>query len=215
MPEHRLLLVDDHGLVREGLRGLLEDVKGISVIGEAGNGHEAIALCRELHPDIVLMDLSMPLLDGVSAVTMIRARWPAIRILALTANISESNAAFALDSGAHGYLLKRSRLNVLLMAIERVAAGLTFIDPEMNSLQVQALRINSGKTSAGSSLTGRERQILKLIAEGARNRDISALLSISLKTVETHRLNLMRKLDAHNAADLTQCAFRFGLLVTE
>jgi two-component system, LuxR family, secretion system response regulator SsrB len=211
MAEYRLLLVDDHALIREGVKTLLDGLRGLKVVGEAENGHEAVAACRELQPDLILMDLNMPLLDGVSAVTLILARWPQMRILALTSNVSEANAALALDAGAHGYLLKRSRREVLLAAIERVRAGHAFIDPGLDAAQVAALRA-AGETSAGITLTERERQILKLIAEGSRNRDVSELLSISLKTVETHRLNLMKKLDAHNAADLTQWAFRLGLL---
>jgi len=211
MPEKRLLLVDDHEMIREGLRALLDGVAGLRVVGEAGNGHEAIGACRELMPDLILMDLNMPLLDGISAVSLIHARWSDIRILALTSDVSESNAALALDAGAQGYLLKRSRKDVLLSAIAQVCIGNVFLDQGLDAAQVQALRA-AGASSSGVTLTARERQLLKLIAEGARNRDVAELLSISLKTVETHRLNLMKKLDVHNAAELTQWAFRMGLL---
>jgi len=211
MAGYRLLLVDDHALIREGIKTLLDGVRGVQVVGEAENGHEALTVCREVNPDLILMDLNMPLLDGVSAINLIRARWPHIRILALTSNVSEANAALALDAGAHGYLLKRSRREVLLAAVERVGAGQAFIDPSIDAAQVASLRAD-GESSAGVTLTERERQLLKLIAGGSRNRDIAELLNISLKTVETHRLNLMKKLDAHNAADLTQWAFRLGLL---
>ena len=206
MPVCRILLVDDHQMIREGLRALLSGVPELEVVAEAENGHEAIAQCRELLPNLILMDLNMPLLDGVSAVSMIRKRWPEIRVLALTSNVSEHNAVQTLEAGAQGYLLKRSSRDILLGAIRDVRAGRVFIDA-----QIRALRSESGSAS-GITLTERERQVLKLVAEGSRNRDIAELLCISLKTVETHRLNLMKKLDAHNGADLTQWAYRLGVL---
>ena len=206
----RILLVDDHQMIREGLRALLAGVPELVVVGEAENGHEAIAQCRNLQPDLVLMDINMPLLDGVSAVGMVRTRWPEIRILALTSNVSEHSAIQALQAGAQGYLLKRSSRDILLGAIRDIRAGRTFIDNQLDVEQVHALRSEAGSAS-GITLTERERQVLQLVAGGARNRDIAELLCISLKTVETHRLNLMKKLDAHNAAELTQWAFRLGL----
>lgn len=209
--DYRLLLVDDHRMILEGLRALLCDVSGLVIVGEAENGREAIAACRSLRPDLVLMDLNMPLLDGVSALTLIRQRWPSIRLMALTSNASEQNAARILDAGADGYVLKRSRRDDLLRAIAQIRAGEIYIDRELDAFQVASLR-SSGGSVVGISLTDRERQILKLVAEGLRNRNVAELLCISLKTVETHRLNLMRKLDAHNAADLTQWAYRMGLL---
>ncbi|MGS0737491.1 two component system response regulator [Pseudomonas sp. GG8] len=211
MPDCRLLIVDDHGMIREGLRALLANAPGIVVVGEAQDGHEAIALCRSLQPDVVLMDLKMPLLDGVSALTLIFRRWPKILIIALTSDVSEHNAALALEAGAVGYVLKRSRRDDLLQAITQVLAGKIFIDAGLDASQVIALR-NSGETASGITLTERERQVLKLVAEGSRNRDVAEILCISLKTVETHRLNVMKKLDAHNAADMTQWAYRLGLL---
>ncbi len=206
----RILLVDDHQMIREGLRALLAGVPELVVVGEAENGHEAIAQCRNLQPDLVLMDINMPLLDGVSAVGMVRKRWPEIRILALTSNVSEHSAIQALQAGAQGYLLKRSSRDILLGAIRDIRAGRTFIDNQLDVEQVHALRSEAGSAS-GITMTERERQVLQLVAGGARNRDIAELLCISLKTVETHRLNLMKKLDAHNAAELTQWAFRLGL----
>lgn len=211
MPVCRTLLVDDHHMIREGLRALLSGVPELEVVGEAGNGHEAITQCRTLHPDLVLMDLNMPMLDGVSAVSMIRKRWPDIRILALTSNVSEHNAVQTLEAGAQGYLLKRSNRDILLGAIKDVRAGRIFIDDQLNVEQIHALRSETGGIS-GITLTERERQVLKMVAEGSRNRDIAEFLCISLKTVETHRLNLMKKLDAHNGADLTQWAYRLGVL---
>jgi two-component system secretion response regulator SsrB len=211
MPECRLLLVDDHAMIREGLCALLADVPELSVAGEAEDGQQAIDMCRALQPDLVLMDLNMPLLDGVSALTLIARRWPAILIIALTSTVSEHNAALALEAGAVGYVLKRSRREDLLQAIAQVRAGRIYIDSGLDAAQVMALR-GGAQTASDVTLTGRERQVLKLVAEGSRNRDVAEILCIGLKTVETHRLNLMRKLDAHNAADMTQWAYRLGLL---
>ncbi|WP_191487599.1 response regulator [Pseudomonas sp. FEN] len=211
MPECRLLLVDDHAMIREGLRALLADVPELSLAGEAEDGRQAIAMCRALQPDLVLMDLNMPLLDGVSALTLIARRWPDILIIALTSTVSEHNAALALEAGAVGYVLKRSRREDLLQAIAQVRAGKIHVDAGLDAAQVMALR-SGGRAVSGVTLTERERQVLKLVAEGSRNRDVAEILCISLKTVETHRLNLMKKLDAHNAADMTQWAYRLGLL---
>jgi two-component system secretion response regulator SsrB len=213
VPECRLLLVDDHAMIREGLSALLAGAPGLIVVGEAENGQEAISQCRELQPDLILMDLNMPQLDGVSALTLIHRRWPEILIIALTSTVSEHNAALALEAGASGYVLKRSSREDLLNAMVQVRAGKVFVDPALDSSQVAALR--SGQTLSGITLTERERQVLKLVAEGSRNRDVAEVLCISLKTVETHRLNLMKKLDAHNAADMTQWAYRLGLLGDE
>lgn len=210
MPECRLLLVDDHAMIREGLRALLAGEAAITIVGEAEDGQQAIAMCRALQPDLVLMDLNMPLLDGVSALTLIVKRWPEIQIIALTSNISEQNAALALEAGAMGYVLKRSRRDDLLRAIYLVRAGKIYIDSGLDGTQVAALR--NGQAVSGVTLTQRERQVLKLIAEGSRNRDVAQILCISLKTVETHRLNLMKKLDAHNSADIVNWAYRLGLL---
>ena len=214
MADYRIVVVDDHPLMREGLRALLLDVPGIRIVGEAENGRQALDVCRALEPDLLLLDLNMPVMDGISALPLIRQRWPGIRILALTSRLSEQNAALALDAGADGYVLKNSTSEVLVTAIATLLTGKPFLDAHLNTDQVAALRANSS-TQSGITLTDRERQVLKLVAEGARNRDVAELLCISLKTVETHRLNLMKKLDAHNAADLTQWAFKLGVCIQE
>jgi len=214
MADYRIVLVDDHPLMREGLRALLLDAPGVRVVGDAENGRQALDVCRALEPDLLLLDLNMPVMDGLSALPLIRQRWPAIRILTLTARLSEQNAALALDAGADGYVLKSSTSEVLRAAIATLLAGRPFLDADLNPDQVAALRANAS-AQPGVTLTDRERQILKLVAEGARNRDVAELLCISLKTVETHRLNLMKKLDAHNAADLTQWAFKLGVCAQE
>ncbi len=209
-----VLIVDDHDLMREGLHTLLKEVPNLKVIAEAGNGQDAIALCHTLHPSIVLMDLSLPELDGIEAILQIHRCFPSTRILALTASATEVRAADALNAGALGYVLKRSGKKELLRAIDTVLPGGLYLDPALNERQVIAL-MASTEESRRFALTRREKQVLKLIAQGDRNRDIANKLVISLKTVETHRLNLMHKLDAHNAAKLTCWAYRLGVLNNE
>lgn len=210
MTNYRVLLVDDHQLLREGLKTLLQEVDGISVVGEAEDGRQALDACHAVTPDLVLLDLNMPVMDGISTLPLLRRRWPQLRILALTSRVSEQNAAEALDAGANGYVLKRSPGKVLIQAIRALRNGKFFLDAQLNLEQVNALRADVAARS-DVTLTERERQILKLVAEGSRNRDIAELLCISLKTVETHRLNLMKKLDAHNGAELAQWAFKLGI----
>lgn len=214
MADYRILLVDDHQLLREGLRALLQEVEGLSVVGEAADGRQALDACRAVTPDLVLLDLNMPVMDGISTLPLLRRRWPRLRILALTSRVTEQHAAEALDAGADGYVLKRSPGEVLVRAIRALRNGKFFLDAQLNPEQVTALRADAAIRS-DVTLTERERQILKLVAEGSRNRDIAELLCISLKTVETHRLNLMKKLDAHNGAELAQWAFKLGVCNNE
>ncbi len=204
-----VLIVDDHSLMREGLRILLSSIPNVTVAAEAADGREAITLCRSLQPTIVLMDLSLPELDGIEAIRQIHRRFPNIKILALTA--TEVRAADAINAGAAGYVLKRSGKKELLQAIETVMQNRLYLDPALDETQIRALMANTGKAKQ-HALTARERQVLKLIAQGNPNRAIAEILIISLKTIETHRLNLMQKLDAHNAAELTRWAYRLGVL---
>nr|WP_314488910.1 two component system response regulator [uncultured Pseudomonas sp.] len=214
MADYRVLLVDDHQLLREGLKALLQQVPGLIVVGEAEDGRQALDACHATAPDLIVLDLNMPVMDGLSTLPLLRRRWPHLRILALTSRVTEQHAAQALDAGADGYVLKRSPGEVLVQAIRALRAGKSFLDGQLDPAQVAALR-DDGSDQSGITLTDRERQILKLVAEGSRNRDIAELLCISLKTVETHRLNLMKKLDAHNSADLTQWAFKLGVCSNE
>ncbi len=206
-----VLIVDDHSLMREGLRILLSSIPNVTVAAEAADGREAITLCRSLQPTIVLMDLTLPELDGIEAIRQIHRRFPNIKILALTATATEVRAADAINAGAAGYVLKRSGRKELLQAIETVMQNRLYLDPALDETQIRALMANTGKAKQ-HALTARERQVLKLIAQGNPNRAIAEILIISLKTIETHRLNLMQKLDAHNAAELTRWAYRLGVL---
>ncbi len=206
-----VLIVDDHSLMREGLRILLNEIPNVTVVAEAADGRDAITLCRSIQPSIVLMDLSLPELDGIEAIRQIHRRFPEIRILALTATATEVRAAEALNAGASGYVLKRSGKKELLSAIEAVIQGRLYLDPALDETQIEALTTDPAKNTH-HALTAREKQVLKLVAQGNPNRLIAEVLVVSPKTVETHRLNLMQKLDAHNAAELTRWAYRLGLL---
>lgn len=215
-PALRIVLVDDHAVMRDGLRSLLGRDPAVSVIGEAGDGHAAVQVCMQLRPDIVLMDLQLPSLDGIDAIATIRRRWPCTRVVVLSGMPSESRAAEALRAGAQAYVLKRSGVEQLMSALHAVRANRCYIDPAIRlsatGPTVIPCPVDTATQVAVAGLTPRERQVLKLIAEGLTNKRIAGRLSISLKTVETHRMNLMRKLDAHNAAELSTWARRLGLI---
>jgi two-component system secretion response regulator SsrB len=209
-----IVIADEHEMVRHVLSRLLADTPYIDVVADTGDGHATLAACREHRPDIVVMELQLPSLDGIDAIRTIRRRWPDTRILVLSATATEIRVAEALNAGAHGYVLKRSSSDRLLEAIHALRAGRPYIDAALNLGQIESMRERTNKVGArvsNASLTTRERQVLKLIAEGSRNRDIAERLTISQKTVETHRLNMMQKLDAHNIAEIVQWAHRLGI----
>ena len=214
--KHRILIVDDHTLLRAGLRALLIEDTGIEVVGEAENGREAIRLTGQLTPHLVLMDLSMPSMNGMEAMTEIKQRYPDVRILVMTLHKTEDYIHAALKSGADGYILKDATQEEFLVAIRSVLRGKTYLSTDVSVKVVTGYLgsgRNSGKTSAYDSLTHREREVLKLIAEGNTNKFIASFLNLSPKTVEKHRSNLMAKLDLHNASDLTAYAMERGLIV--
>ncbi|WP_455883930.1 two component system response regulator [Serratia proteamaculans] len=206
-PTKRIVLVEDHVLLSTGIKHFLSQVPGYEVVGEVADGLQAYATCLDLQPDIVLLDLGLPGMDGIDVICRLKQRWPELLVVVLTAENTEFRAQAALGAGAMGYILKRSSQQTLLAALKAVVAGQVYLDPDLN--QAQIVESDSGLESV--RLTMRERQILKLIAEGQRNRDIAELLTINIKTVETHRLNLMRKLNVHNVAQLTNVAFRLGI----
>lgn len=179
------------------------------VVGESGDGLEVYAACQRLTPDIVVLDLGLPGMNGIELTRLLKRRWPQLVVVVLTAEGAEFRARDALQSGASAYVLKKSAARMLHDALEKACAGHVYIDPELDAQRVMA----PADTPSAVALTMRERQVLQLIAEGARNKDIAAKLSISIKTVETHRMNLMRKLDAHKAVELVNWANRLGLYV--
>ncbi len=204
----RTLIVEDHSLLIEGIRNLLASQPRYEVVGDVSDGLAVYDACRRLNPDLVLMDLGLPGMDGVDVIQQLRQRWETLRIVVITASTEEHRGRAALAAGALAYVLKQSPQQVLLAALQHAALGKSYVDPALRLETLEATEHSTGD----APLTLRERQILKLVAEGKRNRDVAELLSISLKTVETHRLNLMRKLDAHNAAELSNWARRLGVL---
>lgn len=208
-PSARVLIVEDHFLMIQGIRNLLTNYPRYEVVGDISDGLAVYEACQKLSPDIIILDLNLPGMHGMDVIHQLRRRWNLLRIVVITASTDEKRGHDAFMAGAIAYVLKQSHQHILLSALQHAIIGKKYIDPSMN---IEFIEINKDKRSGNTSLTLRERQILKLIAEGKRNRDISELLTISLKTVETHRLNLMKKLSAHNAVELCQWAHRFGLL---
>ncbi len=206
--EITVLLVDDHSLVRRGFRRILEDEEGMTVIGEASNGIEAIRTAYELKPKVVVMDLSMPELDGVQATKEIVKHLPGTEVLVLSMHSDDNYVRNALDAGAKGYLLKSAIDVDLVGAIRSVAEGKRYIGPGLKYVaQQQDDEINR--------LTGREKQVLQLIAQGKSNKEIAGLLELSVNTVSVHRANLMEKMNIHRTAELVLFAIRKGLVAPQ
>ena len=215
MTKTRILLADDHVILREGIRAILTADPNIEVVGEAGDGVQAVAMARELQPDLVLMDLSMPLLNGTEAIGQIKQRFPQIRVIVMTVHKTDEHVRASLHAGADAYLLKDESHQELLTAVASVNAGGKHISPIVCGKLVSCYlgqRVGDGEKVTWDSLTEREREVVKLVAEGYKNREIAARLCISVKTVEKHRANLMRKLDLHSAAALTGYAIGNGLV---
>jgi two-component system response regulator NreC len=216
--KYRVLIADDHTIVREGLRALLESDDSLQVVGAVDNGSDAVRLVNSLKPDVALMDLSMPEMDGLSAVRQLVRRMSDTRIVILTMHKTEEHVRAALEAGARGYVVKDASRGELLMAIRSVLQGRKFISATVADRIVSgylgAEGMESNVRSLSDTLTARERQVLKLIAEGRRNREIAQALFVSVKTVEKHRANLMSKLNLHNTAALTAFAIGNSISVT-
>ena len=210
----RILLADDHELFAEGLRGLLGAEPDVDVIGDARDGRTAVERAVATKPDVVLMDLSMPGLNGLEATRQILARSPGVKVLCLSMHAESSMVRGALHAGAVGYLLKDCALSELRRAIYIVAAGEVYLSPGIAATVLDAYkagRSQLGEHSAFSLLTDREREVLQLLAEGLSTREVAARLHLSVKTIGTHREHLMAKLDIHSVAGLTKYAIREGL----
>ncbi|WP_341660745.1 two component system response regulator [Vibrio sp.] len=205
----KILVVDDHDLIFDGLKSCLAPYPNLELVGFVTDGLSVYEECLKQRPDMVFMDLNLPGMSGVEAIRQLRKRWPEMMIIVLTASEEERKAREALDAGSNGYVLKNGSKSTLLAAIKSVTRGKTFLDPALDAKHIEALsQVDEGDIPV---LTPREKQVLKLIFEGKRNRDIAEALLIGLKTVETHRMNIMRKLDAHNVADLMKWAHRMGI----
>jgi two-component system, NarL family, response regulator NreC len=212
----RIFIAEDHTLVRDGLRALLSSNPDLLVVGEAGDGLEAIHGVEKLNPSLVLMDLSMPRMGGVEATREIKKRWPKIKVLALTVNDSEGYVLEALKAGADGYVLKDSTHAELAQAIRDVLSGKRPLSPGVSERVIEGYL--DGKKAhqpitPWDTLTNREREVLKLIGEGHRSKDIADHLYVSLNTVDKHRSNLMTKLNLHSVSALTSYALEKGLVV--
>jgi DNA-binding NarL/FixJ family response regulator len=210
-----MVIAEDHTILREGLRALLAADPNLKIVGEAGDGHAAIRCVDNLSPDLVLMDLSMPKMNGLEAIRDIKNRNPDTKIIVLTVHKTEEYVLSTLQAGADGYVLKDADHLELQMAIKNVMEGRRYLSPGISEKVIDGYLGGVRRTRTESvleSLTKREREILKLIAEGYKNREIAGYLFISLKTVEKHRANLMKKLDLHNASALTAFAIEKGLI---
>jgi len=211
----RILLAEDHTILREGLRALLSADSHFEIIGEAQDGREALRWVEKLNPDLILMDLSMPRMNGMEAIREIKKRHPATKIIALTVHKTEEYLLTTLQAGADGYVLKDATHGELVIAIKNVMAGKAYLSPGVSDKVIEGYlegKEGTPSVSAWETLSQREREVLKLIAEGYKNKEIAGDLCISLKTVEKHRANLMKKLDLHNAAALTVYAVEKGLV---
>jgi DNA-binding NarL/FixJ family response regulator len=210
------LLADDHGIVRRGLKSLLESQPGLEVVGEAADGLEALRLCSELSPDLLIVDISMPLMNGIEVASRAQKVEPAPAVIILSMHADESYIMRALGAGARGYLVKDATDEDLLPAVRAVAAGKPFFSPTVAAVlmedYVRQLRAR-GLSDSYELLTDREREVLQLLAEGRSNKEVASLLDVGLSTVETHRANLMQKLNLHNTAEIVLYAVRKGIIV--
>jgi len=210
----RLLLADDHPVVRKGISSCLARHTHLQIAGEAADGQEAVAKARELLPDIILMDINMPNLDGVAVAELLHKEVPKTKVIILSMHLNKDHVLRLIQAGVRGYVLKDASPEELVNAIETVNAGETFFSPDVAKIALNQFVANDGKLEPAplSKLTERERQVLALIAEGLSNKEVASELGIGVRTVETHRERIMRKLNIHNAAGLTRFAIANNLV---
>lgn len=215
LEKKRILIVEDHTLLRAGLRALLSQDKDIEIVGEAENGRDAVRLTGTLAPDLVLTDLSMAGMNGIESIVDIKRRYPDVRVLVLTIHKTDEYIFASLRAGANGYILKDASHDELRIAIRSVLNGKTYLSPDISAKVINGY-LDTDKTttphSTWDTLTHREREVLKLVAEGNTNKFIADYFCLSVKTVEKHRSNLMKKLDLHNASMMTAYAIERGLV---
>ena len=214
----RILLVDDHEMFREGLRAMLEQQTDLEVVGEAGNGREAVDLVAKTQPDIVVMDIAMPDLNGIDAARQIVRGREGVKVVALSMHADKRFVSGMFQAGASGYLLKKGAARELIEAIRQVADNQIYLSPKVAGAVIEddVQHLGTSPSAAGNAtLTAREREVLQLIVEGKTTPDIAAALNVSEKTIGTHRQHIMEKLDIHNVAELTKFAIREGLTFLE
>lgn len=212
----RVVLADDHELVREGLRSMLESFGGLDVVGEAADGREALAAVDEGRPDVAVLDITMPELNGVEVTRRVRERWPDVRVLVLSVHTDEEHVLEALDAGALGYVQKHADKRVLRDALDALRRGETFVGPEVPPDALEGRPGQESRSGTGlSRLTPRQREVLQLLAEGHTSRRIAAKLDLSEKTVETHRRNIRKRLEIEDLAGLVRFAVQTGLVPPE
>lgn len=212
----RVLLADDHSIVRRGMRSLLETEESVEVVAEASDGLEALRLCEEHHPDLLILDVAMPKLNGIEVAARSQKMDPAPRAIMLSMHLDESYVMRAINAGARGYLLKDATDEDLLPAIRAVASGKSFFSPAVSGVLAEEYmeRLQErGLTDSYELLTDREKEVLQLLAEGRSNKEVAALLDVGVSTIETHRANLMQKLNLHNTAEIVLYAVRKGIIV--
>jgi DNA-binding NarL/FixJ family response regulator len=211
----RIDLADDHGIVRRGLRSLLEGEPGVEVVGEAANGREALKLLETTKPDMAILDVAMPMLNGIEVTAQAMKAFPDLRVIILSMYADEAYIVRALTAGARAYLLKEATEDDLLPAVRAVAIGRSFFSPAISTIlladYVRHLK-QRGLEDSYDVLSDREKEVLQLLAEGKSNKEAAAVLHISLSTVESHRLKLMQKLDLHNTAEIVLYAVRKGII---
>jgi DNA-binding NarL/FixJ family response regulator len=213
----RILLADDHKIVREGLRSILENELGMSVIGQAEDGRTALILSQKLRPDVVIIDISMPDLNGIEATRQILTQNPESKVIALSMHSDKRYVIQMLDAGAAGYLLKQCAVDELQQAIRTVLAGKFYVSPDVTGPVIRDYleHLARSESPEKSSLTAKEREVLQLIAEGKSTKEIASILHVSVPTIETHRQHIMEKLNLHSVAELTKYAIRQGLTSLE
>jgi DNA-binding NarL/FixJ family response regulator len=209
----RILLADDHALVRAGLRSLLQEMPGVEVVAEAGDGVDAVRLTAKYQPDLVLMDVAMKIVNGLEATMQIRRQFPGVRVLMLSMYANEEYVLQALRSGASGYLVKDSAPRELEIAIDAVKAGDTYLSPPVSRQVVENyMHRVGGEASQQEQLTPRQLEVLRFLAEGKTSREMAQLLELSVKTIEAHRVQLMQRLNVFDVPGLVRYAVKIGLV---